>query len=212
MLPDPKKVARLLKRTVFQNKAERLRETEIKRDVQIRSAKGRMRQFINQQHKLVERFTQLAKKALSLNDESRFRQAGYQILATRRNIERWEKYFLSLEMLEARREQVNASVELIQAVRTMSETFEDLAEPGKLGELQLNLEKGLAQADSMEKQIDMVMGMMDSALEVSASSDEQSLKELESSLLGEIENQEAQIFNTKIDDNLEKIRQELKEK
>jgi len=171
-----------------------------------------MRQFINQQHKLVERFTQLAKKALSLNDEARFRQAGYQILATRRNIERWEKYFLSLEMLEARREQVNASVELIQAVRTMSETFEDIAEPGKLGELQLNLERGLAQADSLEKQIDMVMGMMDSALEVSASSDEQSLKELESSLLGEIENQEAQIFNTKIDDNLEKIRQELKEK
>jgi len=41
MLPDPKKVARLLKRTVFQSKAERQRETEIKRDVQIRSAKGK---------------------------------------------------------------------------------------------------------------------------------------------------------------------------
>lgn len=212
MLPDPKRVAKILKRTVFQNKAERQRETEIKRDIQIRTAKAKMRQFINQQHKLADRFTQLAKKALSLNDESRFRQAGFQILATRKNIERWEKYFLSLEMLEARREQVTASVELIQAVQTMSDTFEDLAEPGKLGELQLNLEKGLARADSLESQIEIMMGMMDSALEVSSSSDNQALQDLEANLLKEIKNQEADFFHADINENLEKIRQELKDK
>jgi myosin heavy subunit len=212
MLPDPKKVARALKRTVLKSKAERQREAEIERDVQVRMAKTRIRQHISRQEELIRRFKGLAKKALSLNDEARFRQAGKQMLTAQKDIQRWEKYLLSLEMLEARREQVRASVELMQAVRAMSESLEDMAQPGKLGELQMDLEKGLANAASLDERMELMMGMMDSALQVEGGANEDDLAGLEASLLDEIAAQEASAFDAGIESGLAHIRQELKDK
>lgn len=212
MLPDPKKVAQVLKNTVLKNKAQRQQERELERDVRVRMAKTRLKRHVTHQREMLVRLKGLAKRALSLNDEARFRQVGKQMLSTRRDIARWEKYLLSMEILETRRDQVRASADLLEAVRTMSESLADVVEPKDMSELQVELERGLAKAGSMDERMEVMMEMMDSALDADAVGDEASLADLESELMGEISRQESADFDQEIEKGLNQIRSELEDK
>lgn len=209
MLPDPKKVAKFLKRTLFQTEEEKRADRELERDVQIRMGKSRVRRHINHQAEMVQKLTLLAKRSLSLNDEGRFRQVGKQLIWTRSDIKRWERYLLSLEILETRRDQMKASVDLLQSVKSMSESMVDLVGVENVGELQRNLEEGLAKASSMEQRLDVMMEVMDETLSGDLQVSESDLGELESNLTGQIAHQEAASYDHEIEEGLRQIRKEL---
>lgn len=209
MLPDPKKVAKFLKRTLFQTEEEKRADRELERDVQIRMGKSRVRRHINHQAEMVQKLTVLAKRSLSLNDEGRFRQVGKQLIWTRADIKRWERYLLSLEILETRRDQMKASVDLLQSVKSMSESMVDLVGVENVGELQRNLEEGLAKASSMEQRLDVMMEVMDETLSGDLQVSESDLGELESNLTGQIAHQEAASYDHEIEEGLRQIRKEL---
>jgi polyribonucleotide nucleotidyltransferase len=208
MAPEPKKVARVI-RKLFRSGAERREEEEQERDVQIRMGKTRIRRHIGQQQEMVRRLTALARQALKLSDEGRFKQVGRQLLWTKKDIERWEKYLLSLEMLEARRDQVRASVDLISSVKAMTESLGALSQPEQVGDLQREMEQGLARASNLEERMDLMMGMMDETLAAGMPADEESLSALQADLTGEVAQQERQNFDKEIEDGLSQIRQEL---
>lgn len=212
MIPDPGDVAKLLKKTVFKSKKEKLREAQIQRDVQVRTAKTHIQQHIQHQKELMIRYKGLAKKALSLNDEVRFRQAGKQMLASQQDVMRWEKYLLSFEILETRKEQAQASVELVEAVKALSTSLEAVSEPVNMEAIQAQMEKGLAQAANLEERMDVMMGMMDVALEGSSGTAQDELAGLEEALLSEIKAQEAACFDPEMESALAKLRNEIKEK
>lgn len=211
MLPTPKKVADVIRKTLFQSPDERRQEAELSRDVKIRLGMTRIRRHISQQKEISHRLTAIAKQALKINDEARFRQAGKQLLWTQQDIQRWEKYVLSLEMLSARRDQVKASVDVLQAVKAMSESLADLAGPEQLTDLHLELEKGLAQAGTLDERLEVMMEMMDSAVGTDGLVDESALKDLESSLSEKVAGEESSAFEKQIEDGLRSIRQELED-
>ena len=212
MLPEPEDVGKFLKRTVFKSKKQRAQEAEIQRDVQVRTAKGRIQQQIARQKELVLRYKALARKALSLNDEGRFRQAGSQMLAAQQAITTWEKYLLSFELLESRREQAQATAEMMKALQVMGESLESLAEPVMVEDLQSQLERGLAQASSLDERMQAMMGMVDRTLQEEAPAESEALASLEESLLGEIQQQEAAEFDSEIEEALAEIRKSLEDK
>lgn len=212
MLPEPEDVGKFLKRTVFKSKKQRAQEAEIQRDVQVRTAKGRIQQQIARQKELVLRYKALARKALSLNDEGRFRQAGSQMLAAQQAITTWEKYLLSFELLESRREQAQATAEMMKALQVMGESLESLAEPVMVEDLQSQLERGLAQASSLDERMQAMMGMVDRTLQEEAPAESEALASLEESLLSEIQQQEVVEFDPEIEDALAEIRKSLEDK
>lgn len=208
MLPDPKKVADVLKKT-FRSAEERRQEAELERQVQFRMGKTRLQRHIAKQKKMASRLNNLAKRALSLNDEARFRQVGRQLIWTRQDIQRWEQYLLSLEILEARRDQSQASVDLLQSIKALSESLGEMAGPQDVAALQQELESGLARAASLEERMGVVMEVMDTTLSAEIQVDEDALEGLESRLAEEVASQEAVTFNSQIEEGLRKIRQEL---
>jgi len=211
MLPTPKKVADTIKKKLFQTQEERLQEAELNRDVQLRLGKTRLKRHITHQNDMQRRLTSLAKQALQINDETRFRMVGKQLLWTQQDITRWEKYLLSLELLEARREQVKSSIELIQAVKAMSDSMADLSSPEKIADLQIELEKGLARASNLDERMEIMMEMMDSALEDGISVDESALADLETVLSEKVANEESAKFDREIEDGLRNIRKALED-
>jgi len=211
MLPSPKKVADAIRNSLFKSPEERREEKELGRDVQVRMGMTRIRRHIGHQKEMVGRLTDLAKQALKINDQERFRQVGKQLLWTRRDIQRWEKYILSLEMLQARRDQVRSSVDIMQAIKAMSESLSELAEPKEMAKLQLEMEKGLARATSLDERMEVMMGMMDSALDAGVPADEKALGELEASLSESVAAEEASAFESQIEEGLRDIRKELEE-
>jgi hypothetical protein len=211
MLPTPKKVADTIKKTLFQSKQERQEEAEINRDVKIRLGMTRLRRHIAHQKDMQNRLTALARQALKINDQAHFRQVGKQLLWTQNDILRWEKYVLSLELLAARRDQARSAVDVVQAVKAMSESLADLAGPEQVATLQVELEKGLARATTMDERMEVMMEMMDSALGANTNMDESALADLEASLTEKIAAEEKARFDGEIEDGLQTIRRELED-
>ena len=211
ILPTPKKVADTIKKTLFQSPEERRQEAELNRDVQIRMGKARVRRHIAHQKDMLRRLTAFAKQALKINDEARFRQVGKQLLWTQQDVIRWEKYVLSLELLEARRDQVKSSVEILQAVKAMSESLADLAGPEQIANLQLELEKGLARASSLDERMEIMMEAMDTTLGADMVVDESALESLQENLSERLASEEAAEFDSQIEAGLRDIRRELED-
>jgi hypothetical protein len=208
MLPDPKKVAKTLTK-LFQSQAEKQQEAERGRDVQIRMGKTRLQRHLTKQKRMAARLKELAKRALALNAEARFQQVGRQLLWTQGDIRRWEQYLLSLEILEARRDQVKASTELITAIQAMSASLQALDGPQQVGELQHEIEAGLAKAGNIEDRLGLMMDMLDETLGAGTLVDETDLTNLETVLTDEVAAQEAAAFDPEIEAGLRKIRTEL---
>lgn len=209
MLPDPKKVAKVISDALFKPAEEKQAEREQERDVQLRTGKARIRHHINRQQEMVSQLTALAKRALALNDEDHFRQAGRQMLWCKQDIQRWEKYLLSLDILQARRDQVKASVDLIQSVKAISASLAELAGPQNVADLQKEMEQGLARAASLEERMDVMMAMMDDTLSGEARVDEGALEKLKRALTDQVAEEETAAFDPELEAELRQIRQEL---
>lgn len=93
----------------------------------------------------------------------------------------------------------------------MGDSLNDLAGPEQAGSWQLELEKGLARATSLDERMEVMMETMDSALEAGVPIDEKSLEELEGSLSEKVAGEEASAFESQIDEGLRNIRKELED-
>ena len=208
MLPDPKDVARGI-RFLFRSKEEKQRAVEIERDVKLRSGKKQISAHINRQREMIPRLRGLARRALAMGDESRFRQIGKQLLWTEQDITRWEKYTLTLDLMEARRDQVRASASLVSTVRVMTDSMAELAGTTQVAQLQQELDRSLAQAESMDERITIMMDRMDATLSEGIPLDEGSLETLRDELGEEIVAQESGQFDREIEAGLEAVRSQL---
>lgn len=211
MLPTPKKVADTIKKKLFQSPDEKLQEAEVNRDVQIRMGEAHVRRHIAHQKDMVHRLTGIARQALKINDEARFRQVGKQLLWTQQDVSRWERYLLSLELLEARRDQVKSSVEILKAVKAMGESLADLTSPEQVNSLQVEMEKALARATSLDERMEIMMEAMDTTLGADVQVDDGALEKLHESLSEKISGDEAAEFDSQIETGLREIRRQLED-
>lgn len=212
MLPDPKKVANFLSRTLFKPAEQRRHEEETNRQVKIRLGMTRIRRHLSRQRDLRARLLALAKRALALNDQERFRQIGHQILQIETNLVRWEKFLLSLEVLEAQNDQLRATVDFIETLQTLSESLAETGQSERMAQLQMDLEANLARAASVEERLEAMMETIDGALTSDVRADEGALQQLERELSEQIAREEARAFDPQIEQSLRKIRQELEAK
>jgi len=195
---------------IFMSRDERLEEDEINRDVKVRMGKSRLNRHIAHQRQMEVKLTDLARKALALNDNDRFKQIARQLLWTRADITRWEKYVLSMEVLETRREQAKASVELLKSVKAMSESMIDLAGPQQAADLQRQLQEGMARAEGLDERLSVMMDMMDSTLQEGTPDDETQIGDIEKNLTDQIAQSETASYDKDIEEGLRKVREELK--
>lgn len=211
MLPDPKDVAKGIKH-IFRSKEEKQNAIENERDLQLRQCKSRIRSYITHQREMLPKLRAIAKRALEMGDEGRFRQVAKQILWTENDIIRWDRYTLTLDMMEARRDQVRASANLVHTVKVLTDSMSDLAGTEQVNELQQQLDRSLAQADSMDAKIDVMMNMMDSTLAQGMTADETALEKLRETLGDEIVAQAGGQHDEVLETGVRRIREQLEPK
>jgi hypothetical protein len=197
-------------KNLFKSGEQRREENEINRDVKVRIGKTRIKRHILHQQQMEIRLMDLGRKALALEDDARFKQVARQLLWTRADMSRWEKYILTLEVLEARREQVKASVDLLQSVKAMSESMIDLTGPEQAAQLQTQLQQGLARAESLDERMSIMMEMMDSTLEGGMPNEDSAVNDLEKMMREQNAQGQTASYDKEIEDGLRKIREEMK--
>jgi hypothetical protein len=184
-------------------------EKERERQLQVRQGKLRIQRYIDKQKKMERKLWRLGKQALQLGDQAQFRQIGRQILWTQQDINRWQRYLLNLETMEARRDQAHMAADFMQSLQAMSESLMAGADAASLTEIQQNIEEGMSRARDLEDRLSLFMEMAEFAVSDFDRTDSRKLENLESLMLSEAETDAAADFDEQIAEGLAKIREEM---
>ena len=190
-------------------RAERQKKQEYERDFQVRQGKKRVQRYIDQQKQVERKLWALGKQALKLGDDIQFEMIGKQIIWTQNDINRWQRYQLSLETLEARRDQARMTGDFMQSLKAMSESLLVGINSESLGDIEQNIDAGLTRVKDLEERMDLFMEMAEYTFIDIERSDRYKLKEMEGNMRREAEMDEANTFDAQIAAGLEKIRKEM---
>lgn len=184
-------------------------EKEMEREIKIRQGKASIRRHIRNQQKSMERLWKLGKKALSLGDDVQFRRIGKLYLQAQEDISRWERYLLTFETLEARRDQAKATTSFLEAMKALNESLMETTSPQAMARMQQDLAEGLARAETLEDRMAVMLELTDEALLGGESISETDLSDLQEMMGAEVVQEEADAFDARIEEGLRKIRDEM---
>jgi hypothetical protein len=184
-------------------------ENEMEREIKIRQGKASIRRHIRNQQKTMDRLWKLGKKALSLGDDAQFRRIGKLYLQAQEDISRWERYLLTFETLEARRDQAKATTNFLEAMKALNESLMETTSPQAMAQMQQDLAEGLARAETLEDRMAVMLELTDEALLGDEALSETDLSDLREMMGAEVVQEEADAFDARIEEGLRKIREEM---
>jgi len=186
-------------------------EKELERRIQAKQGHARILRYIEKQKQATGKYWELGKRSLALGDDKQFRTIGAQFLWTQSEVTRWERYLLTLDTIEARRDQAASVTEFIKSVKALTESMMAQADPKQLAKMQNDLALGLARAETLQERLDLLMEMTDETLSSSDSdlSMERSggLAELKQAMAADASSGEA---DTRIAEGLKKLEEQMR--
>jgi hypothetical protein len=195
-------------RDLFKSNQQRQAEREAK----VRTGRIRIRQHVEREKKLAVKVMALAKRALELNDEAQFKQLGKRYLVLLEDINRKERYVLSLDALETQLEQSRTSVDFMETMKDLTGSVLALGSPEATASLQRRAVEGLANAQTMSDKLDAMLDQATDMLFDAEAFDDARLKELEATLMQTPAAGRAAQADDAIDGLLNRIREEIKPK
>lgn len=183
---------------------------EIERRVRFKQGKSKIENYIKKLKSSENKLLELGKRAHKLGDEPQFRHIAKAVLWTQEQRNRWDRYLLQMETMEARRDQVQATGSFVSSMKALTGSMLKGVSPEKLMQMQLDMEKALAKADSLEE---MMAVMMDATAESVFSSEEateEKIAELSRLMSEEAAQDESETFDGRIAEGLKAVEEELK--
>jgi hypothetical protein len=193
-------------------------EREMERELAARRGKLQVQRHIDRQREMARKLWELGKRALEVGEPAQFQQIGKQYLWTQADIKRWQSALLTLEVVEARRDQAKSFTEFTQALRSMSASILTAANPAELAKTQRDLELAVTGAQRLEESMDYVMdaaGRTVFAAEGQSNADQEAaLREMQRSMQQEAAAGTAQAAaaapDDRIADGLKRIEEEMR--
>lgn len=186
-------------------------EKELERKIKANEGKRRIERHIQKQKKNIEKYWGLAKRAARLKDEKVFEQIAAFILATQRDVNRWERSLLYFDMVAARRDQVEASAQFANAYAAMAKSMLENSNPANVAKIQLDVERAMMRAEAMDSMMDdfmdMSVGLLDEATGYDQSAE---LRQIMNALKTEAEQEAESVDDTEIEASLRAIEEQLK--
>ncbi len=201
----------------FEGLENRKQEKEIEREMQARRGKMQVQRHIKKQQEMAKKLWDLGKRAMLLGDEKQFQQIGKQYLWTLSDVKRWERYLVTFEAIEARRDQAKSVAEFMGSVSAMSKSMLAGAKPAEMAKTQREVELALAKAQNLEQTMDYLMEATDQSVfsidELSDMDMYSSFKEMEKAMKAEAEaTPPSADLDARINEGLKKIEEEMKKR
>lgn len=186
-------------------------EKDLERRMQAKQGRTRILRHIEKQKQALEKYWALGQRALTLDDDRQFRTIGAQYLWTQNEIARWERYLLTLDTIEARRDQAGSVTEFVKSLKALTDSMMAQASPGQIAKMQKDLELGLARAETVQERLDLLMDMTDETLSSSENSwstaSSGGLDDLKQAMANDAGHSEA---DTRIDAGLKKLADQMR--
>jgi len=189
---------------------QRRQAREIERRIQARRGKAQIQRHIRNQEKSAQKLWELGKQALQLGDNRQFRQIGKHYLWTLQDTERWKRYLISFEAMEARRDQVRSMRVFMESIHAMSQSMLTSVSPKAMAETERDLELGIARAQNLEETLSYMMDMADETIFGMEEVSDEDFSEIQREMSAEAEAEEGEAFDQRIEAGLRRIREEMR--
>ncbi len=183
---------------------------EIEREVKYKQGLARVRGFVDRSRASQRNLWGLGKKALQLGDRKQFENIAKAYLRMGDTINRWERYMVSAETLAVQRGQVRATGDFLKSINALSESMLAGVKTQDIVKMQVELEKGLARAQTLDETLAVVMDASNESIFSSEGLSEDSLKEVESAMSAEAARDEGAAADTRISDGMKRVEELMK--
>jgi hypothetical protein len=190
--------------------ARRREAKEIERRVRFKQGKSKIEGYIKKLKASESKLLELGKRAHRLSDKEQFSHIAQAILWTQEQKNRWDRYLLQMETMEARRDQVQATGSFVSSMTALTKSMLVGVSPAKLAEIQMDMERALAKADSLEEVMAVMMDATAESVFGSEEATEEKIAELGKLMSEEAAQDESEGFDGRIADGLKAIEGEMK--
>jgi hypothetical protein len=189
----------------------RRQEKEIKREVKFKQGLSKVRAYVEKCNQAQKRYWELGKRSLKLGDRKQFENIAKAYLRTGEMANRWERYLVAMETVGIQRDQVKATGMFAQSMKALSDSIMAGAKPEDITKMQMELERALAKAETLDETLSAIMDATNEAIFSGEGLSEESLKQVETAMTGEAVHEEgAAIPDERITQGLKRIEEEMK--
>jgi len=190
---------------------ERRRQTkEIEREVKFKQGLARVRNYVQKCHDAQRKYWQLGKRALKLGDRQQFENVAKAYLRTGDMINRWERFLVAMETVSLQRDQVKVTGEFAKSMGALSNSMMAGANPQDITNMQMELERALSKAHTLDETLAAVMDVTSDTIFLSEGLSEESLQQVEAAMKGEAEHEEGEALDERISAGLRRIEEEMR--
>jgi len=189
----------------------RRQKKEIEREVRFKQGLSRVRSYVQKCNQAQKRYWELGKRALKLGDRQQFENIARAYLRTGDTIARWERYLLAMETVSIQRDQVKSTGEFAGSMKALSDSMMVGAKPEDITKMQVELERALTRARTLDETLAAVMDATSDTIFSAEGLSEDSLKEVETAMRGEVEYEVGEAaVDERIARGLQRIEEEMK--
>jgi len=194
----------------------RRQEKEIQREVKFKQGLSKVRAYVEKCNEAQKRYWALGKRSLKLGDRKQFDNIAKAYLRTGEMGNRWERYLVAMETVGIQRDQVKATGMFAQSMKALSDSIMAGAKPEDITKMQMELERALAKAETLDETLSAIMDATNEAIFSGEGLSEESLKQVETAMRGEAVHEEGtQAEGTAVPDEriaqgLRRIEEEMK--
>jgi hypothetical protein len=189
----------------------RRQKKEIEREVRFKQGLSRVRSYLQKCNQAQKRYWELGKRALKLGDRQQFENIARAYLRTGDTMARWERYLLAMETVAIQRDQVKSTSEFAGSMKALSDSMMIGAKPEDITKMQVELERALARARTLDETLAAVMDATSDTIFSAEGLSEDSLKEIERAMRGEVEYEVGEAaVDERIARGLQRIEEEMR--
>ena len=190
---------------------ERRRQTkEIEREVKFKQGLSRIRNYVQKCHDAQKKYWNLGKRSLKLGDRQQFENVAKAYLRTGDMINRWERFLVAMETVSLQRDQVKVTGEFAKSMSALSNSMMAGANPQDITKMQMELERALTKAHTLDETLTAVMDVTSDTIFMSEGMSEESLQQVEAAMKGEAEHEEGEALDERISAGLRRIEEEMR--
>jgi len=190
---------------------ERRRQAkEIEREVKFKQGLSRVRNYIRKCNDAQKKYWQLGKRSLKLGDRQQFENVAKAYLRTGEMVNRWERFLVAMETVSLQRDQVKVTGEFAKSMGALSTSMMAGASPQDITKMQIDLERALAKAHTLDETLSAVMDVTSDTIFTSEGLSEDSLQQVEAAMKGEAAHEEGGALDDRISAGIRRIEEEMK--
>jgi len=185
-------------------------EKEIEREIEYRKAKTKLKNYIGKVEELQRMVFEQGKEAAKLGDEKFLKRQAAKYLTLQDRVRKGQRMLLLMEEVRLQKEMVKVSGDFVGFAHDISESIFEGPDAEKIATMQLELEKSMAQAESIDEALSVALDMANEGILGSESFSESSMNEIAKTMEGEVETEESSGLDERISKGIREVEAMMK--